>query len=45
MINHFVIKDRLALDRRSFTDLATGFSTIAVAGATLYNLGFLAPIE
>jgi hypothetical protein len=45
MINPAVIKDRLALDRRSFTELATGFTAIAVAGATLYNLGFFAPIE
>jgi hypothetical protein len=45
MISHAVIRDRLALDRRSFTELATGFSAITVAGATLYNLGFFAPIE
>lgn len=45
MINHAVFKDRLDLDRRSFTELATGLSAIAVAGATLYNLGFFAPIE
>jgi hypothetical protein len=45
MINPAVIKDRLALDRRTFTELATGFTAIAVAGATLYNLGFFAPIE
>ncbi|MBU4527130.1 MAG: hypothetical protein KUA37_08495 [Desulfomicrobium sp.] len=45
MINPTVIKDRLALDRRSFTELATGFTAIAIAGATLYNLGFFAPIE
>ena len=40
-----MIKDRLELGRRSFTELATGFSAVAVAGATLYNLGFFAPIE
>jgi hypothetical protein len=45
VINPTVLKDRLALDRRSFTELATGFTAIAVAGATLYNLGFFAPIE
>ncbi len=45
MINYSVLKDRLALDRRSFTELATSLSIIAVAGATLYNLGFFAPIE
>ena len=45
MINPTKIKDSLALDRRSFTELATGFTAIAVAGATLYNLGFFAPIE
>ncbi len=45
MINPTVIKDHLALDRRSFTEIATGFTAIAVAGATLYNLGYFAPIE
>ncbi len=45
MINHAILKDRLALQQRSFTELATGMSVIAVAGATLYNLGFFAPIE
>jgi hypothetical protein len=45
MINRTVIKEHLALDRRSFTELATGFTAIAIAGATLYNLGFFAPIE
>jgi hypothetical protein len=45
VINPTVLKDRLALDRRSFTELATGFTAIAVSGATLYNLGFFAPIE
>ena len=45
MINHGIFRDQLALDRRSLTELATGLSVIAVAGATLYNLGFFAPIE
>jgi hypothetical protein len=45
MINRTVIKEHLALDRRTFTELAAGFTAIAVAGATLYNLGFFAPIE
>lgn len=45
MINPAVLKTHLALDRRSFTELATGFTAIAVAGATLYNLGYFAPIE
>ena len=45
MINPSVIKQHLALDRRSFTELAAGFSAVAVAGATLYNLGYFAPIE
>lgn len=45
MITRSIIKEHLALDRRTFTELAAGFSAIAVAGATLYNLGFFAPIE
>ncbi|MDP3196916.1 hypothetical protein [Tabrizicola sp.] len=45
MISRTVIKEHLALDRRTFTELAAGFTAIAVAGATLYNLGFFAPIE
>lgn len=45
MINRTIIKEHLALERRTFTELAAGFSAIAVAGATLYNLGFFAPIE
>lgn len=45
MITRTVIKEHLALDRRSFTELATGFTAVAVAGATLYNLGYFAPIE
>lgn len=45
MISRTVIKEHLALERRTFTELAAGFSAIAVAGATLYNLGFFAPIE
>jgi hypothetical protein len=45
MISRTVIKEHLALERRTFTELAAGFTAIAVAGATLYNLGFFAPIE
>lgn len=45
MISRSAIKEHLALDRRSFTELATGFTAIAVAGATLYNLGYFSPIE
>jgi hypothetical protein len=45
MIDPAVLNDQLGLVRRSFTELATGFTAIAVAGATLYNLGFFAPIE
>ena len=45
MISPARIKDSLALDRRSFTEIATGFTAVAVAGATLYNLGYFAPIE
>lgn len=45
MIDPAILRTHLALDRRSFTELATGFTAIAVAGATLYNLGYFAPIE
>jgi hypothetical protein len=45
MFNRTAIKNGLALDRRTFTELAAGFSAVAVAGATLYNLGFFAPLE
>ncbi len=45
MIDRSLLKEHLALDRRTITELATGISAIAVLGATLYNLGFFAPIE
>lgn len=45
MITRTVIKEHLALERRSITEIATGLSAAAVVGATLYNLGFFAPIE
>lgn len=45
MITRTVIKDHLALDRRTFSILATGSTAIAGAGTTLYNLGCFAPIE
>lgn len=45
MINRTVIKEHLALERRSITEIATGLSAAAVVGATLYNFGFFAPIE
>jgi hypothetical protein len=45
VIVHTILKEHLALERRSFTEIATGLSAIAVIGATLYNLGFFAPIE
>lgn len=41
MINPTVIKDRLALDRRSFTELATGFTAIAIAGPRFSTLASL----
>lgn len=44
MITRTVIKDHLALDRRTFSILATA-TAIAGAGTTLYNLGCFAPIE
>lgn len=45
MIDRTIIKEHLALERRSITEIATGLSAVAVMGATLYNLGFFAPIE
>ncbi len=45
MINRTLIKEHLALERRSITEIATGLSAAAVVGATLYNFGFFAPIE
>lgn len=45
MINRTVIKEHLALERRSVTEIATGLSAAAVVGSTLYNFGFFAPIE
>lgn len=45
MIDRTMFKEHLALDRRSFTEIASGLSAAAVVGATLYNLGFFAPIE
>lgn len=45
MIDRTVLKEHLALERRSITEIATGLSAAAVVGATLYNLGFFAPIE
>lgn len=45
MIDRTVLKEHLALERRSITEIATGLSAAAVVGATLYNFGFFAPIE
>ena len=45
MIDRTILKEHLALERRSITEIATGLSAVAVMGATLYNLGFFAPIE
>ena len=45
MIDRTMFKEHLALERRSITEIATGLSAAAVVGATLYNLGFFAPIE
>lgn len=45
MIDRTMLKEHLALERRSITEIATGLSAAAVAGATLYNFGFFAPIE
>lgn len=45
MIDRTLLKEHLALERRSITEIATGLSAAAVVGATLYNLGFFAPIE
>ena len=35
----------LSFERRTLTEIATALSVVAVAGSTLYNLGFFAPIE
>lgn len=35
----------LAFERRSLTEIATALSIAAIAGSTLYNLGFFAPVE
>ncbi len=45
MIDRTILKEHLALERRSITEIATGLSAAAVVGATLYNFGFFAPIE
>jgi hypothetical protein len=45
MIDGTMLKEHLALERRSVTEIATGISAAAVVGSTLYNLGFFAPIE
>ncbi|WP_423065361.1 hypothetical protein [Devosia sp. CN2-171] len=45
MIDRTMLKEHLALERRSITEIATGMSAAAVVGATLYNFGFFAPIE
>jgi hypothetical protein len=45
MIDRTVLKEHLAIERRPITEIATGLSAAAVAGATLYNFGFFAPIE
>lgn len=45
MIDRTILREHLALERRSITEIATGLSAVAVMGATLYNLGFFAPIE
>jgi hypothetical protein len=35
----------LSFERRTLTEIATALSVVAIAGSTLYNLGFFAPIE
>jgi hypothetical protein len=45
MIDRTMLKEHLALERRSITEIATGLSAVAVVGSTLYNFGFFAPIE
>lgn len=35
----------LSFERRTLTEIVTALSVVAVAGSTLYNLGFFAPIE
>ena len=45
MIQIAVLRDQLSLDRRSLTEIATALSVAAMLGATLYNLGFFAPVE
>lgn len=45
MINTAKLREFVALERRSLTEIATASSIVAVVGATLYNLGFFAPIE
>lgn len=45
MITRSVVKEHLALERRSVTEIATALTIVAVMGSTLYNFGFFAPIE
>lgn len=45
MIEIAAVRHHLSLERRSVTEIATGLSISAMVGATLYNLGFFAPVE
>lgn len=45
MIEIAALRDHLSLERRSLTEIATALSVTAMLGATLYNLGFFAPVE
>lgn len=38
-------RQQLALEKRSVSEIATALSIVAVAGATLYNIGYFAPVE
>jgi len=45
MIELAALRGQLSLERRTLTEIATGLTVIAMVGATLYNLGFFAPVE
>jgi len=45
MIEIAALRQHLSLEQRSLTEIATGLSVTAMVGATLYNLGFFAPVE
>lgn len=45
MIEVALLRQHLSLEKRSLTEIATALSVTAMVGATLYNLGFFAPVE